>query len=468
MKKYAKLTAAVLSCALVATAFAGCGGKDKKTTTADGKTIITQWDGNTHAQKVTEESVKVFNETIGKENNIEFQVEFKEGGTITQNMDVALSTGAAPDFLGGGSFLSLVEQDYLLAIDEFKSGAEIIAQYADSGFLKNEINQYNGKTYAVPSGATTQGMVYNKDMFKAAGIVDENGEPTPPVTWDDYREYAKKLTNEAEGKYGTIAPLKWTGFYGSDISSPVIRSQGYKEYNPTTGKYDFTNIAKIAQYWVDMKNDGSVYPDAEAVDNDPARARFSDGVIGMKLAFSFDVGVFNDQFPATCDWGVAHYPLLDENVVYKSRMDVGNTSLMNAAARDRLDAMEVVFKWKISDEQAINTYVKGVSLPWNWDIVKDVELPADAKKGWKEFAALTSDEAREPQTLQYLTDGIDNGQTVFVNEVWTGNKTAAEAFKAHEEKINAAVEAYYEAYPDKKEAHADRVDPTFVDSMKIK
>ncbi len=468
MNKYARIASAVVSVALLATSFAGCGKKEEGKTTADGKTIITKWDGNTHAQKVTEALAKEFNETIGKEKNIEYRVEFKEGGTITQNMDVALSTGQAPDFLGGGNFRSLVEQDYLLAIDEFATGAEIIAKYADSGFLKEEINQYNGKTYSVPSGATTQGMVYNKDMFKAAGIVDENGEPTPPETWDEFREYAKKLTNEAEGKYGTIAPLKWTGFYGSDISSPVIRSQGYKEYNPTTGKYDFTNIAKIAQYWVDMKNDGSVYPDAEAVDNDPARARFSDGIIGMKLAFSFDVGVFNDQFPATCDWGVAHYPLLDKNVVYKSRMDVGGTSLMNAAARDRLDAMETVFKWSTSDEHTIATYTAGVSLPWNWDIVKDVELPADAKHGWKEFAALTADEAREPQPLQYLADGIDNGQVIFVNEVWSGNKTAAEAFKEYEDKINAAVEAYYEMYPEKKEAHADRVDPTFIDSMKIK
>ncbi len=465
MKKYAKLIAAVLSCVLVATALAGCGEKKQST---DGKTIITKWDGNTHAQKVTEALVKEFNETIGKENNIEYQVEFKEGGTITQNMEVALSTGSAPDFLYGGNFLSLVEQDYLIAVDELKSGAEIIAKYADSGLFREELNQYKGKTYRVPSGATTQGMVYNKDMFKAAGIVDENGEPTPPVTWDDYREYAKKLTNEAEGKYGTIAPLKWNGFYGSDISSPVIRSQGYKEYNPTTGKYDFTNVAKIAQYWVDMKNDGSVYPDAEAVDNDPARARFSDGVIGMKLAFSFDVGVFNDQFPATCDWGVAHYPLLDENVIYKSRMDVGWSSFMNAAARDRLDALETVFKWETSDEHEVATYVAGVSLPWSWDIVKDVELPADAKHGWKEFAALAADETREAPALEYLADGLDNGQTVFVNEVWAGKKTAAEAFKAYEEKVNAAVEAYYEAYPEKKEAHADRINPDFVESIRIK
>ncbi|UKI36826.1 MAG: extracellular solute-binding protein [Clostridiales bacterium] len=31
----------------------------------------------------------------------------------------------------------------------------------------------NGKTYSLPFSAATRGLVYNKDMFKAAGIVDE-------------------------------------------------------------------------------------------------------------------------------------------------------------------------------------------------------------------------------------------------------------------------------------------------------
>ena len=460
MKKYAKITAAVLSCALVATAFAGCG--EKKPSTSDGKTIITKWDGDTHAQKGTEALVKEFNETIGKENNIEYQVEFKEGGTITQNMDVALSTGSAPDFLYGGSIQSLVEQGYLLAVDDLKSGKEIIAKYADTGLLRNEIKQYQGKTYAVPVSATTQGMDYNKDMFKEAGIVDENGEPTPPKTWEQFREYAKKLTNEAEGKYGVIAPIKWTGFFDSVVRSPAVRSQGYYECDPTDGTYNLDKIAKIAQYWVDMKNDGSVYPDAEGVDNDPARARFSDGIIGMKMAFSFDVGVFNDQFPATCDWGVAHYPVLDENEIYNAPMWVASNSFMNAAAKDKIDAMEIVFKYVTSDDYVRTCYKEGVNLPWSWIVVEDIELGADAKHGWKEFAALVDNSVVCLEAMKYVEDGIDSNYNVFVRDVWSGNKPAAEVYAEREKVINAAIAPYYEAYPDLVEAHADRIEPNFL------
>ncbi|UKI35907.1 MAG: extracellular solute-binding protein [Clostridiales bacterium] len=36
------------------------------------------------------------------------------------------------------------------------------------------------KTYRLPVSVTTMGLIYNKDMFKSAGIVDEKGEAKAP------------------------------------------------------------------------------------------------------------------------------------------------------------------------------------------------------------------------------------------------------------------------------------------------
>ncbi|UKI35906.1 MAG: hypothetical protein L6V93_17925 [Clostridiales bacterium] len=55
-----------------------------------------------------------------------------------------------------------------------------------------------------------------------------------------------------------------------------------------------------------IKSDGSYYPGAEGIDNDPARARFAEGNIGMKIGYSWDVGVLNDQFPCKNATGVLH------------------------------------------------------------------------------------------------------------------------------------------------------------------
>ena len=178
--------------------------------------------------------------------------------------------------------------------------------------------------------------------------------------------------------------------------------------------------------------------------------------------------MFKDQFPATCDWGVAHYPVLDENEIYNAPMWVASCSFMNAAAKDKLDAMETVFKYVTSDDYVRACYKEGVFLPWSWDVVADIELGADAKKGWKEFASLVGESAVVVEARKYLDDNISSNYDVFVSEVWSGKKSAAEAFKAQEERINAAIDPYYEAYPELVEAHADRIDPDFVKNNRIK
>ena len=53
---------------------------------------------------------------------------------------------------------------------------------------------YKGKVYAIPNSTDVRLLWYNKTIFREAGLVDKNGEPTPPKTWEDLFAYAKKLT----------------------------------------------------------------------------------------------------------------------------------------------------------------------------------------------------------------------------------------------------------------------------------
>jgi ABC-type glycerol-3-phosphate transport system substrate-binding protein len=62
---------------------------------------------------------------------------------------------------------------------------------------------YLGTIYGIPFDVGVWAlMYYNKDMFKAAGLDPEK----PPVTWDEFLAYGKKLTKG--GKYGTAV---WLG-----------------------------------------------------------------------------------------------------------------------------------------------------------------------------------------------------------------------------------------------------------------
>jgi multiple sugar transport system substrate-binding protein len=77
----------------------------------------------------------------------------------------------------------------LLALDDLmaKSGVK------KEDFVPTLINAfaYQGKQFGIPKDFNTLGLVYNKDLFKAAGVA----EPTNDWTWTELAAAAKKLTS---------------------------------------------------------------------------------------------------------------------------------------------------------------------------------------------------------------------------------------------------------------------------------
>src|SRR6185312_5188062 len=63
----------------------------------------------------------------------------------------------------------------------------------------------DGRMYTV-AGPELSALVirYRKDWFREAGILNEKGEPRPPrpLTWEDFRRIAKKITDPKRGRYG--------------------------------------------------------------------------------------------------------------------------------------------------------------------------------------------------------------------------------------------------------------------------
>lgn len=59
-----------------------------------------------------------------------------------------------------------------------------------------DMTKYKGKIYGVPLFITARVLIYNKDMFKEAGLDPDK----PPTTWEELFEYAKKLTIWKNGK----------------------------------------------------------------------------------------------------------------------------------------------------------------------------------------------------------------------------------------------------------------------------
>ena len=197
------------------------------------------------------------------------------------------------------------------------------------------------------------------------------------------------------------------------------------------------------------------------MDNDPARARFAEGNVGMKFAVSWDVGVWNDQFPAKCDWGVAPIPTVSADEKYYQLKGYGWSNLLNAKSIEEKgsDKIALVYNWLYSDDMQRAYYKEGVYLPWRGDIIESTQLDATAKKGWEDFGKIVTISKEGPMYIPADCSGFDGRGVDFINRVWSGkiglDQWIEEINKIH----NDGIDRYKEVHPD--EDYSDRIIPDY-------
>ena len=442
-----KIISLLLVCIMAIVTIAGCGNELGST---DDMQTLTVWSGGSHSKNFYMEKVNEFNKTIGKE--IGIRVEYIIKNDVSKEIELAYVSGQAPDMMSGGKLNQLAGEGKIIAFEDIDGGKEFIEHYKD--FVVPKKNMCNGKTYSVPFACTTNALVYNKDMFKAAGIVDENGEALPPKTWDDVIEIAKKLTNKDKKEYGIIFNAKDSTWFGDNVNQPSVSDGGFIDgYNPYTGVFEYDAQAQVMKKVMQIKEDGTYVPGAEGLNNDAARARFAAGKIGMKMAASFDYAVYTEQFPAEIDWGVAPYPVIDENNFCGQFCTFTGGWQINTNAIEKFGADKVlkVYDFFHNDEFMVDMYKAGVNIPYNYELIKDVEL-SDEMKNWGEFAKMLAISYNAPQYIVHETD-ITGMQSLAAtwDEIWAGkipvsdiDKVCADYAKA----CNDGKKKYIETHPD--------------------
>lgn len=441
-----------LALAIGTTALTGCGKKD---TSDSGKTIVTIW-GNGAGVNVEADYAKKFNETIGAEKNIKIDYQVKEGD-MQQQIEVALQSGKAPDIFSTGKIKEMAEKNYIAPLSKFKGGKEIVDKSVeDGGAFSEGVNVVDGEAYAITNSVLTWGLIYNADMFKAAGLVDDKGEPTPPKTWEQFREYAKKLTDKSKRQYGVILPMKWGAWFDYDIRIPMAASKPNFGFNTDTMQYDYSDYNEIFNILMGIKKDGSCYPGSEGIDNDPARARFAEGNIGMKISVSWDSGVFKEQFVPNFNWKVAPLPTYSEDEQYTQYMMLSNSRFINASVlgTSREDAVFEVWKYWSGDERAVTFFKEGIALPLNYDLIRDVKTDI---KGWKEFAQMREISEAPPKTLPTLITGEKSLKDFFINDIWNEKMSVEKATKEATEIANKGIDRYYEQNPSENKTEDEKL-----------
>ncbi len=183
--------------------------------------------------------IKKFN----KENpDVQITMQRIEWGTYYNKLFVAGLNNRAPEVfvIHAGNIERFMLANFLREVDDLINGPE--------GFDQNDIYENvwssiekNGKHFGVPLDVHILGAYYNKTLLKKNGIVDDKGEPSMPLTKDEFLNALMKITKDTNGDgnpdvYGIVYTWmrtnvytimkQWEGeFFAPDNSKCIINNK---------------------------------------------------------------------------------------------------------------------------------------------------------------------------------------------------------------------------------------------------
>ncbi|MCG0276473.1 MAG: ABC transporter substrate-binding protein [Thermosediminibacteraceae bacterium] len=190
-----KLLCLTLISILILSLVAGCSSKSQNTVgdaqpqeqkTEKVTLKLGIWSSSPAEKKIVEDQIAAFKE---KYPNIDVQIETIVGDYM-QQMQTRIASKTAPDifYLDSMPAPQLMSSGVLEPLDEYIQKYNVDIEDFEPALL--EAFKWEGKIYGLPKDFNTLVLFYNKDMFEKAGLSE------PPKTWEELREYAKKLTKD--------------------------------------------------------------------------------------------------------------------------------------------------------------------------------------------------------------------------------------------------------------------------------
>ena len=192
MKKLPRITSAALVLALLL-ALAGCGPSDGKTRLTFQIWDVAQRDG----------MQAMCDAYTAQHPEVEIEVQVTSWGEYWTKLEAAGESNTMPDIFWMHTDQILYYADFGILADTTdlytEEDPDFWAEHYSDISIGN-VTGSDGRMYGVPKDRDNIVLVYNKELFDAAGVA----YPTADWTWDDMTDASQKIY-DATGKYGYMA-----------------------------------------------------------------------------------------------------------------------------------------------------------------------------------------------------------------------------------------------------------------------
>ncbi len=301
----------VLAIGLVAASLTGCTQNNEPKTNPDSKqaapeTIVPPTTGPTrlvlahvHAGKYGEALNNLVREFNRKQDKVYVTTKLVYGdyeGIINEEL---MKTELPDIFQGGHSYLSYIKNNVdIVPVQQFVEAKKMDLSDFNANLLEFGKSEDDGKLYGMPFAISTPIIYYNKDLFKQAGLDPEK----PPTTFDEVRQYAKKLADaEMQGVYYNYS------ISGNWMMQALIEGFGGKIAD-TEFRFNSSEGERALQYLVDLIHSDKSMPN---ISESEAYGRFIYGKLGMFISTSASIKSILDT--STFEVGTAPFPTDGKN-----------------------------------------------------------------------------------------------------------------------------------------------------------
>lgn len=260
-------------------------------------------------------------------------------------VQAAIKAGNIPDMaiLFSIDLYSLLAMDAVIDINSMcvtPEDQEWLNGFYD-GFMMN--SRAGDVTYGIPWQRSTIVLYYNKEAMAAAGLDPES----PPTTWDEMKEMAKKMTIVENGQttqYGIEIPSDGYAYWM--LQTFCVQQNGFNLMNEdgTETYYNDPRTAEGMRYWKSLAEDGSMPEGIVAWATTPSD--FIEGKTAMMYHTTGNLTSVKNN--AKFDFGVAMLPAKDSP---GSPTGGGNFYIFKGISEERQKAAFEFIKWMTDDER---------------------------------------------------------------------------------------------------------------------
>ena len=297
--------------------------------------------GDPRRTPVYEKSVEEFMK-VNPDIKVKVVEEVGDNTQIQQKLMTMISSGSAP---------GVVQVDTMYVKDMAKAGTIVsMSGFDGADALAGEIFDgaqeplvVDGEIYGYPVRANSIQLVYNKKMFREAGLDPEK----PPKTFDELIDYAEKLTKrDANGNvlvYGYESGMTKDPHWTAHVFSPIFWSYG-GEYQNDDGSAALNTEAaiKTMEYWKTLMVDLKVSP-TERIEKG-----FQTEKVAMVHTGEWDILSLKQDYPDV-EFGFATLPVAAESVTPIIPLG-GRACVMPKGVKNQEAAWKLI-QWVMNDEQ---------------------------------------------------------------------------------------------------------------------